>query len=277
MVGAGYALAAVGLTLIFGILERVNFAHGELYMLAAFLLQLMLRQSGLPYEVGALLVLPAMALAGWVLGRGIFVPTLGRSFESAILATLALGVILQNGVRLLFGASPLRIASPYESTTVELFGILLFGQRVLVMVVAAATLVGLALLLRTTRIGTAMRAAAQSRDACLMVGIDVKRVTLWTCCLGTVLCGLAGVTIAPLFDLYPNMGTDVVFKSFAVVIIGGMGNLPGAAVAGVGLGVAESFAGGLWGGAMRDGISFAAMIAVLLLRPNGLFGRTVRL
>ncbi|MEJ0070063.1 MAG: branched-chain amino acid ABC transporter permease [Pseudomonadota bacterium] len=277
MVGAGYALAAVGLTLMFGILEKVNFAHGELYMLAAFLLYFILRQTGLPYLAGVVILLPAMALAGWVLARGVLIPTLDRSFESAILATLALGVILQNAVRLLFGASPLRIASPYDGMTLDLFGVLLFGQRLLVMLVAAMTLGGLALLLRRTRIGAAMRAAAQSKEACLMVGIDVRRVTIWTCCLGTMLCGVAGAAIGPLFDLYPSMGTDVVFKSFAVVIIGGMGNLPGAAVAGLALGLAESFAGGLGGGAMRDGISFVAMIAILLLRPNGLFGRAVRI
>jgi branched-chain amino acid transport system permease protein len=277
MVGAGYALAALGLTLIFGILEKVNFAHGELYMLAAFLLYFILRETGLPYGASAVVLMPAMALAGWVLARGVLIPTLERPFESAILATFALGVILQNAVRLLFGASPLRIDSPFESRTIDLFGVLLFGQRALVMLAAALGFAGLALFLRTTRIGTAMRAAAQSKEACLMVGIDVRRVTVWTCCLGTLLCGVAGAAIGPLFDLYPTMGTDVVFKSFAVVIIGGMGNLPGAAIAGLALGMAESFAGGLAGAAMRDGISFVAMIAILLLRPNGLFGRTVRI
>jgi branched-chain amino acid transport system permease protein len=277
MVGSGYALAALGLTLIFGILERVNFAHGELYMLAAFLLYFILRQSGLPYEAGVVILLPAMAVAGWVLARGVLIPTLERSFESAILATFALGVILQNAVRLVFGASPLRIDSPYQGLTIELFGVLLFGQRVLVIAIAAITLAGLAWFLRGTRIGTAMRAAAQNKDACLMVGIDVGRVTVWTCCIGTMLCGVAAAALGPLFDLYPNMGTDVVFKSFAVVIIGGMGNLPGSAIAGLALGLAESFAGGLFDATMRDAISFVAMIAVLLLRPHGLFGRTVRI
>jgi branched-chain amino acid transport system permease protein len=277
MVGAGYALAALGLTLIFGILEKVNFAHGELYMLAAFLLYFILRETGLPYGASVAILMPAMALTGWVLARGVLIPTLERPFESAILATFALGVILQNAVRLLFGASPLRIDSPFESRTIDLFGVLVFGQRALVMLAAALGFAGLAVFLRTTRIGTAMRAAAQSKEACLMVGIDVRRVTVWTCCLGTLLCGVAGAAIGPLFDLYPTMGTDVVFKSFAVVIIGGMGNLPGAAIAGLALGLAESFAGGLAGAAMRDGISFVAMIAILLLRPNGLFGRTVRI
>ena len=121
--------------------------------------------------------------------------------------------------------------------------------------------------LRYTEIGRAMRATSQNREACVMVGIDVKRVARWTGALAAGLTGLAGVVIAPLFDLYPNMGTEVVIKSFAVVIIGGMGNVWGAAIAGVALGLAESYAGGLGNAAIRDAIAFIVMIAMLLARP----------
>jgi branched-chain amino acid transport system permease protein len=110
----------------------------------------------------------------------------------------------------------------------------------------------------------------------MMVGIDIRRVTRITAAAGSALCALASGAMAPMFDLYPNMGTDVVFKSFAVVIIGGMGNILGSVLAGLLLGVAESFAGGLLGGAFRDGIGFTLMIVMLLLRPQGLFGKSVR-
>lgn len=109
-----------------------------------------------------------------------------------------------------------------------------------------------------------------------MVGIDPRRITRITAMIGAALCALAAGAMAPMFDLYPNMGTDIVFKSFAVVIIGGMGNVAGAALAGLLLGVAESYAGGLLGAAFRDGIGFALMIAMLLWRPQGLFGKSVR-
>ncbi len=114
------------------------------------------------------------------------------------------------------------------------------------------------------------------KDACLMVGIDVRRITRITAAISAALCGLAAGAIAPLFDLYPNMGTDLVFKSFAVVIIGGMGNVAGSVVAGLLLGVAESFAGGLVSTGLRDGIGFTLMIVMLLARPQGLFGKSVR-
>ena len=109
-----------------------------------------------------------------------------------------------------------------------------------------------------------------------MVGIDIKRITRITGAIGAAITGLAASVIAPMFDLYPNMGTDVVFKSFAVVIIGGMGNIAGTVIAGLLLGIAESFAGGLVNTAVRDGIGFTLMILMLLLRPQGLFGKSVR-
>jgi len=275
-VGLGYALAAIGLALIFGILGQVNFAHGELYMLGAFLLFWAMQQLGLPYGIAALLMVALMAVFGALLAQAVILPNLERGFESVVLGTLAVGIILQNAVRLGFGATPLDVASPLESTAFEIGGVLFFGQRMLVCAAFIAAFSGLYAFLRWSEIGRAMRAMAQNREACVMVGIDVRRVTRWTGALAAALTGLAGVVISPLFDLYPNMGTEVVIKSFAVVIIGGMGNIWGAAIAGVLLGLAESYAGGLGSAGMRDGIAFIVMIAMLLARPQGLFGRTVR-
>jgi branched-chain amino acid transport system permease protein len=277
MVGAGYALAAVGLTVIFGILQQVNFAHGEIYTAGAYLFFLVLTQYGLSYAASFFVVLPVMAAVGVLLASVALVPTLDRPFEAAILATLAVGIVIQNAVRLTFGASPLKIETPFAPAVLEIFGVLLFGQRVCVLAVAGLVFALLWVALRFTRLGRAMRAAAQNKDACRMVGIDIRRITMWTAALGGVLCTTAAGAIAPLFDLYPNMGTDVVFKSFAVVIIGGMGNLVGALVAGLLLGEVESVVGGLFSTGLRDGASFALMILVLLARPHGLFGRTVRL
>jgi len=275
-VGLGYALAAIGLALIFGILGQVNFAHGELYMLGAFLLLSGIKTLGLPYAAAALVVIPVMALAGTAIAQGIIVPNLERGFEPVVIGTLALAIILQNAVRLTFGATPLDVAAPLEARVVEIGGVLFFGQRLLVCAAFVAAFAGLSTFLRYSEIGRAMRAMAQNREACQMVGIDVARVARWTGALAAALVGLAAVVIAPLFDLYPNMGTDVVIKSFAVVIIGGMGNVWGAALAGIALGMAESYAGGLGNAALRDAIAFVVMMVMLLVRPEGLFGKTVR-
>ena len=275
-VGLGYGLAAIGLALVFGILGQVNFAHGEIYMLAAFVLWWLVKWFGLSYGAGFALMVVLMAGVGLLMAEAVFLPTLNRSFESVILASLAVSIILQNAVRLVFGATPQRIATPLESVSLELGSVLLFGQRLMVGAMAIASMLVLSAFLRKTETGRAMRAMAQSKEACQMVGIDPRRITRITAMIGAALCALAAGAMAPMFDLYPNMGTDIVFKSFAVVIIGGMGNVAGAALAGLLLGVAESYAGGLLGGAFRDGIGFALMIAMLLMRPQGLFGKSVR-
>ena len=275
-VGLGYGLAAIGLALVFGILGQVNFAHGEIYMLAAFFLWWLVKWFGLSYGAGFALMVVLMAGVGLLMAEAVFLPTLNRSFESVILASLAVSIILQNAVRLVFGATPQRIATPLESVSLELGSVLLFGQRLMVGAMAIASMLVLSAFLRKTETGRAMRAMAQSKEACQMVGIDPRRITRITAMIGAALCALAAGAMAPMFDLYPNMGTDIVFKSFAVVIIGGMGNVAGAALAGLLLGVAESYASGLLGGAFRDGIGFALMIVMLLLRPQGLFGKSVR-
>ena len=275
-VGLGYGLAAIGLALVFGILGQVNFAHGEIYMLAAFFLWWLVKWFGLSYGAGFALMVVLMAGVGLLMAEAVFLPTLNRSFESVILASLAVSIILQNAVRLVFGATPQRIATPLESVSLELGSVLLFGQRLMVAAMAIASMLMLSAFLRKTETGRAMRAMAQSKEACQMVGIDPRRITRITAMIGAALCALAAGAMAPMFDLYPNMGTDIVFKSFAVVIIGGMGNVAGAALAGLLLGVAESYAGGLLGAAFRDGLGFALMIAMLLWRPQGLFGKSFR-
>lgn len=275
-VGLGYGLAAVGLALLFGILEQVNFAHGEIYTVGAFALWCVGDRAGVPYWLALPLVVVLMAGLGLLLAKVAFLPTLDRPFEAVILATFAISIILQNLVRLVFGATPQHITSPLEGVAFDVGGILIFGQRFFAAIVAIAALAGLIAFLRRTETGRAMRAMAQNKDACFMVGIDIRRVTCISAAIGAALCGLAAAAIAPLFDLYPNMGTDVTFKSFAVIIIGGMGNVAGAMVAGLMLGVAESFAGGLMGAAYRDGIGFTLMILMLLLRPQGIFGKSVR-
>lgn len=276
LAGGGYGLAAVGLTLIFGILERVNFAHGEFYMIAAYMLYFLISAAGLPYEVSLVIVLPAMGLIGYVVARAAILPNIERPFAITVVSTLAVAIIMQSVVRLTAGSTPRNVDTRFELQTYDVFGVLVFGQRALVLGVAALSFLGLYFFLRYSRIGVSMRAVAQSRDACVMVGIDVRRVAIWSVVIGSILAGIAGVTMAPLFDLNPDMGVEIVFKSFAVVIVGGLGNVWGAIVSGLVLGIAESFAAGYVSAAVGEGLFFVTMILVLILRPNGIFGQTVR-
>ncbi|HYB74112.1 MAG TPA: branched-chain amino acid ABC transporter permease [Candidatus Sulfotelmatobacter sp.] len=274
--GALYALVAVGLTLVYGILEVINFAHGELYMLGAFALYLLFAWAHLPYGPALLLTVLALAGVGHLLARATMVPHLRRPFESTVLATLAASIILQNGARVAFTATPRQANPPLEDVVVRLGDVVVTGQRLLALGAALLAFAALHLFIRRTRAGKAMRAAAQSKDACAMVGIDVGRVAARAVALGGGLCGLAGAVVAPLYDIFPGIGTMAVFKSFAVVIMGGLGNVPGAMAAAALLGVGESLAGGYVSTTAKDAFGFTLMILVLLVRPQGLFGRRVR-
>jgi branched-chain amino acid transport system permease protein len=275
VLGASYALIAVGLTLVYGILEVINFAHGELYMAGAYAV-FVATVVGLPYGLAAAVAVLAIGALGAVVYRLAIRPTLGRSYESAILATLAVSIIVQNGARLVWTATPREVESRLALHVIELGPVAVTAQQLLAIAVAAAAFAGLQLLIFRTRIGRAIRACAQSRDGCLMVGVDVPRVAAVTVVLGAALAGLAGVIMAPIYNIAPTIGTGAVFKAFAVVIIGGMGNVVGAAVVGLGLGLVESLVGGYASLTMRDAVGFLGMITVLLLRPHGLFARRVR-
>jgi branched-chain amino acid transport system permease protein len=274
--GSLYALVAVGLTLVYGVLEVVNFAHGELYMLAAFALFLVLSFLKVPYVLAVAVAMVALMLLGYVLARTAIVPHLRRSFETTVLATLAASIILQNGARFAFTATPRQVIVPLEDVILTIGDVIVTGQRLLVLITAILAFAGLQLYIRRSRAGKAMRAASQNKEACRMVGIDVRRIASQTMVLGAALCALAGAMVAPLYDIFPAIGTTVVFKSFAVVIMGGMGNVPGAMIAALILGIGESLAGGYISIAARDALGFSLMILVLLIRPDGLFGRRVR-
>ena len=275
--GATYAMAALGLALLFGILHRINFAHGALYMLAAYAVWFLQARQGLPYWASALLAFAVMAVVGVAFSDLAFLPTQNRPSEHVILATLSLAMVIESAVLLSAGATPREISTPLTSDAIIAGGIVLPAQRLLVLVAAALSIAGLVAFLHFTSLGRALRAVAQSREASSMVGIDVRRITRVATLLSTLLVSLAASTTAPLYDLYPDMGTEVILKSFAVVIMGGMGNIAGAVVCGVALGVAESFAGALASAGARDAISFVLMLLVLILKPNGLLGTATRI
>lgn len=274
--GSLYALVAVGLTLVYGVLEVVNFAHGEMYMLAAFAMFMAFNLLKLPFVLAVAFTMLVLMALGYVIARAAVVPHLRRSFETTVLATLAASIILQNGARFAFTATPRQVILPLEDVVFSVGDVIVTGQRLLIMVTAIVAFAALQLFIRKSRTGKAMRAASQNKDACRMVGIDVRKIAVHTMVLGAALCALAGAMVAPLYDIFPAIGTTVVFKSFAVVIMGGMGNVPGAMLAALMLGVGESLAGGYLSMSAKDALGFSLMILVLLIRPDGLFGRRVR-
>ena len=219
ILGAGYALIAVGLTLVYGILEVVNFAHGELYMVGAYA-ALSLTLAGAPYGWAAPAAVLAVGAVGWVAYRLAIRPTLSRPYEAAILATLAVSIIVQNGARLIWTATPREVPSPLAYQVVEIGTVAVTSQQLLVLGAAAAAFGGLHLLIFHTRMGRAVRACAQSRDGCLMVGVDVRRVAAVTVVIGGALAGLA-VGVVTGKNVGEAMGTGAVLGAAGGAIVGG--------------------------------------------------------
>ena len=276
VIGLIYALIAVGLSLIFGVLEIVNFAHGQLFMLGAFAMLLIVSGLGLGYVVGVVGAVLLTGVLGFVLYQTLLRHLGQGEFERGIILTLGIGMVLQNGTIALLGASPNVVDTEFGFVTLDLAGLHLDLQRAIAVGLSIAALVGLYLLLHHTRMGKAMRAFAQNREAALMVGMRPTRIAGQAVVLGVAFAGLAGAALAPVFTVHPVMGIPILFKSFAIVIVGGLGHIPGAVVAALLIGTLESFVGGFSSLSMQDGVAFLAMIAILWLRPSGLFGKGVR-
>lgn len=270
-----YVLVALGLTLIFSILEVINFAHGEFYMLGAFLTYSLTVGLGLDYFVALALTVVGAGLAGLLAERLTVRPLQGRHMFTVVLSTLGLSIFLQNGALLWWGPDPREIDLGWGSRPLVVGGVVITLLRLAVLAMSAALIAALTWFIRRSRWGMAMRAVAGNRDAAALMGIPVDRVYALTFAVGTGIAGAAGGLLGAMFTIEPTMGEWAVVKAFCVVIMGGMGNVPGAVMGGVILGVAESLGAGFLpgGSSYKDGIGYAILILVLLYRPQGLFGR----
>lgn len=275
--GAYYALIAVGLALVIGVARLVNFAHGEFFMLGGYALYYLVVGAGLPYLAAVPLVILAIAAFGAVFHRVIYRPVEERAWYVQLVATLAASFIVANLAIIIFSSTPVTISTPFINSVMQVGFVRLSYQRVLVFVVAALVFVGLKLFIDRTATGRAMRAVAQNREAALIYGINLQRTTLLTFVMAGGLTGLAAALVAPLYLVFPAVGSLLTIKAFAIVIIGGMGNVSGALYAAFIVGLAEAFGAGYISSEYADAFAFLLMIVVLLWRPLGLFGRRVGL
>lgn len=271
--GLLYALIAVGLSLIFGVMEIINFAHGELLMLGAFAMTFALPVLGLFYWPALAAAIFATMLAGFAIYEMLLARLKPDEFERSILITLGLSIILIHAMQYIFTATPRLVDTQYGFNGVEIGAIRITWTRVIGAGAAIAAFAGLYAVLRYTQFGRAMRAIAQNREAALMVGIRPRVVARNAVVLAAGLCGLAGAAIAPIQLVTPYMGQFLIFKAFALVIIGGLGNIPGAILAAIGLGMIESWIGGFFEIVWQEAAVFVIMIVVLFVRPDGLFKR----
>ncbi len=273
--GAVYALVALGLLLIFSAARVVNFAQGQLLMIGAYLAIAAQVRHGLPAWAAYGLTLAAMALLGVVFMLVAWRPLRGRPTHLVILTTIAMGIILENLALIVWGPLPVSLPAPLVGRPWRVAGGVITMQQMFVMGTTMLALVALSLFMTRSRFGVLMRATAQDLDMARLVGIRVDRTIAAAFAIGSGLAGLAGLLVAPLYLAEPTMGGSLGLKGFVVAVVGGFGNLPGAVVGGLGLGLIEAFAARYVSAEYRDAVAFIIMIAMLCVRPRGLFGETV--
>ena len=276
--GALYALATLGLSLVWGALGMLNMAHGAMLTLGGYSAFWAVTLMGLPAPVGVLAACLTGAMAGAVIYLAVTRPLLARapeSFETTIMiATFGVAIALENAILLVFGAQPfgqpISVAGNFGTG-----GFTLPRQNLLIMVISVVLMVAIAAYLRLTRGGRAIRAVAQNKDAAELLGVSSGRVYLQTLVLSGGLAGICGLLVSSITQLSPTLGSDPMLKAFIMCVVAGLGNIPGGIIASFGLALIEAFVQYYFGARWGFPVLLAIVILVLIVRPSGLFGKTL--
>ncbi|MGA9084311.1 MAG: branched-chain amino acid ABC transporter permease [Pseudolabrys sp.] len=273
VLGVAVILVALGLTIIFGLLDVINMAHGEFYALGAFI-SLALASIGLPFWLLLVLIPLVMLPIGYIVERGLIqrVFHTGDRHVTTLLLTFGLGLVLEDAFRLVFGPNPYKPATPITGG-IEAFGIFIPSYRLFLILIGAAIIAAVAFIVYRTRLGAMVRAAAYDRHMAASLGVPVQHVYAGAFAFGVALAGLAGVLLAPIYTVFPTMGRDFILMAFTVVIVGGMGSIAGVVVAGLLLTQVQAIVSLYISPVWSDPIVFGIMVAMLMVRPQGLFNR----
>lgn len=272
MIGSTYAIVALGLTLVMGILNIPNFAHGHLYMIGGYVTYLFMSSLGLGYWLSLLISVVVLGAIGVLMEQFIYRPLTDQPHINAFIAAIGSLLFLEALALIVWGAQGRRIPNPYPQIF-EVMGITMSVQRLLVIVAAVVLIVGLHLFMKKTVIGAAIEAVAQNREGAMLTGINVNRVSAITFAISSGTAAIAASFLSPIFMLSPSMGAILGMKAFVIVILGGLGSIPGAILGGYILGLIEALGGGYISGAYKDVFAFGALIIILAVKPTGLFGR----
>jgi len=273
LIGGVYALISIGLTLIFGVMRIVNFAHGEFLMIAMFATYWLVISSGMsPY-----LALPIVALGMFIFGAVIYILIIRRTLSSPmvvqIFATVGLGLLLSNIALILWTADYRMLQTGISMQIIRFGGIQIAAASLIAFLVAIFVAILLFAFITFTYTGKAIRATVQDRAAAQLMGVNIDRVYMLTFAMGALLVGIAGALLAPIYPVYPTVGLNFGVVSFVVVVLGGMGSMPGALLGGLIIGLVETLSGYFIDTSLKQAVYFAVFILVLMFRPNGLFGQ----
>jgi branched-chain amino acid transport system permease protein len=271
--GSGYACIALGWTILLGAARLVNFAHGQLYMLGAFVAWFVMSRTGVPYVLAVPLAVVAVGLFGAIMQIAMTRLVLEQNLTSLMIVTLGFGYLLQGGAALLFGGNPQTLHSGIDQAQIRLGALWFSGQDVLVLVATLALYATVWLAVNRSHYGATIRAVAEDPKLAHLFGIDAARVYLAIFVFECAVVALAATLVAPRTPILTSMGFDEVIITFVVVVLGGIGSIAGALVASLGLGLFTAFFGALVSPAYTTAAAFAILLAVLVVRPAGLAGR----
>ena len=271
VLGSLYVLVALGLTLIYGVLVQINFAHADIVTLGAFSAYFFTHALGGGYLPSIVVALLVGAALGFLINATVFAPLRERGNELLpLIATIGVSVMMENVMLAWFGPIPYAFDSPYSEQVIRFGGMFFTAQSVLIIVVSTAAIGLLYAFMKFTFLGKALRAVAQDRETAGLMGINPDRLIMLTFVIASALAGMGGAMLGPVLVLTPFAGASVIVKAFAIVIIGGFGNVEGTIIAGLIVGLIESYTTQILGPGLIDIVVFALLLLMLAVRPTGL-------
>lgn len=275
--GSTYALIALGYTMVYGVLRLINFAHGEVYMVGAFIGLMASQSSGLPFPVVLLIAMAGSAVVGVVIEMIAYRPLRKAPRLAALISAIGMSIFLQNLALAVMGPQTRAFPVPFEVKHFNIGPLRINSFDVLILLTCVGLMIGLHFLVQKTKIGKAMRATALDKDTASLMGINVNLIIAFTFAVGSALAAAAGVLVGMNFNaVAPAMGMMPGLKGFVAAVLGGIGSIPGAMAGGVLLGMAEVMGVALLRSEWRDAIAFGILALVLLLKPSGIFGRNLQ-
>lgn len=271
-IGSVYSLVALGLTLVYGILHIPNFAHGAMYMVGGYITLTMMVYIGFRYWVSIVVSLLVVGLLSILVERLVFHPLRNTISINSMIAAIGIMLFLEAFAQLVWGPDFRQVPTPYIDV-IHAFGVTLTVQRLLIIVAAVAVMIFLNLFLKKTFIGRTIVAMSQNREGAFLVGINANKVAMITFFIAGALAAIAASLTSPINLVFPGMGHLVLLKAFVIIIIGGMGSIPGAIIGGYILGFAESIGATYISSDYKDIIAFVLLIIILSIKPNGLFAK----
>ena len=274
VLGSTYALIALGYTMVYGIIELINFAHGEIYMFGAFVGMYLVTVFNVPFVISFFLAMVLASLLGITVEFLAYRPLRRSSRLAALISAIGASIFLQNLALLVMGARPYSFPSPFTPKVYKTSLVTISRVELIILAISFLLMVGLTFLIQKTKIGKAMRATAQDKDAASLMGININRIITMTFAVGSALGAAAGVMVGIYFrTVTPMMGLMPGLKGFVAAVLGGIGSIPGAMLGGLLLGIAEVMGAAYISSQYRDAIAFTILIIVLLFKPAGLIGR----